>query len=217
MTRLRDSSSVQPATLIHGSRPRNALTADQDDEWLERVRAGDPLALDRLVRQEAPRVTRLLVRMLGPRPDLEDLVQNVFLETCRALPRFRGDAAVSTFIGGITVHVARRAMRPSAWFTRRAHVEVEPVAVSDPERATAHGEQLRALHRALEKVAPRKRIAFLLWALDGLDIAAIAELTGASPSATKSRIFHAQKELKRRAERDPYLRGLLRGDDDGAG
>ena len=216
MSRPRDSHSVPPATLVHGSGSRRALTAESD-EWLARVRAGDPPALDRLVRQEAPRVARLLVRILGPRPDLEDLVQTVFLETCRALPRYRGDAAISSFVGGITVRVARRAMRPSAWFTRRVHVEVEPVAATDPERAAGHSEQLRRLHRALEKVAPKKRIAFLLWALEGLDVAAIAELTGASHSATKSRIFHAQKELKRLAERDPYLRGLLRGGDDGAG
>jgi RNA polymerase sigma-70 factor (ECF subfamily) len=206
---------VRPAALVDGTGPRNALIAEQD-EWLERVRAGDPLALDRLARQESPRVARLLVRMLGPRADLEDLVQTVFLETCRALPGFRGDSAISTFVGGITVRVARRAMRPAAWFTRRAHVEVEPLAVGDPERAAGHAEQLRRLHRALDKVAPKKRIAFLLWALEGLDVAAIAELTGASPSATKSRIFYAQKELRNLAARDPYLKGLLQGDDDAA-
>lgn len=206
---------MRPAALVDGSRSKNALTAEQ--EWLERVRAGDPLALDRLARQEAPRVARLLVRILGPRSDLEDLVQTVFLETCKSLPNYRGEAAVSSFVGGVTVRVARRAMRPPAWFTRRAHVAVEPIAVDDPERATAHAEQLRRLHRALEKVAPKKRIAFLLWALEGLDLAAIAELTGASVAATKSRIFYAQKQLKHLAARDPYLQGLLQGGDDGSG
>ena len=186
------------------------------DDWIERLRAGDPAALDRLARQEAPRVAKLLVRMLGPRADLEDLVQIVFLEACKALPRYRGEGAISSFVGGITVRVARRAMRPSAWFRRRVHVEVEPVADGDPERGAEQAEQLRRVHRALGKLAPRKRIAFLLWALEGMDVPAIAELTGASTSATKSRIFYAQKELKRMAARDPLLCSLLQGGDDGA-
>jgi len=107
-------------------------------------------------------------------------------------------------------------MRPSAWFRRRVHVEVEPVADGDPERGAEQAEQLRRVHRALGKLAPRKRIAFLLWALEGMDVPAIAELTGASTSATKSRIFYAQKELKRMAARDPLLCSLLQGGDDGA-
>jgi RNA polymerase sigma-70 factor (ECF subfamily) len=146
---------------------------------------------------------------------MEDLVQTVFLETCRALPGFRGESSVSTFVGGITVRVARRAMRPTAWFTRRAYVEVEAVERDDPEQASARAEQLGRLHSALQKVAPKKRVAFLLWALEGLDVEQIAELTGASASATKSRIFYAQKELRQLAARDPALRGLLQGGDDG--
>jgi RNA polymerase sigma-70 factor (ECF subfamily) len=201
--------------LLDGSGPRRAVTAARD-EWIDRLRSGDPAALDRLARQEAPRVARLLVRMLGPRRDLEDLVQTVFLETCRSLPRYRGEGAISSFVGGVTVRVARRAMRPSAWFTRRAHVEVEPVADGDPERDAQQAEQLRHVHRALEKLSPKKRIAFLLWALEGMDVPAIAELMGASAPATKSRIFYAQKELKRMAARDPLLRGLLQGGNDGA-
>jgi RNA polymerase sigma-70 factor (ECF subfamily) len=177
-----------------------------------RLRAGDPLALDRLARQEAPRVARLLYSMLGPHADMEDLVQNVFLEACRAMPGYRGDGSLSSFIGGITVRVARRAMRPSPWRTRRSELVTEPPAHSgDPERALRQAEQVRHLHRALQKIAPRKRIAFVLWALEGLDVPAIAALTSASEAATKSRIFYAQKELKRMAERDPHLRELLDG------
>lgn len=217
MTGSRDSHSVRPAALVDNSKASEPVVTASQDEWRDRLRAGDPVALDRLARQEAPRVARLLVRMLGPRSDLEDLVQTVFLETCRSLPKYRGDGAISSFVGGITVRVARRAMRPTAWFRRKVDVEVEPIANGDPERATQRNRQLRRVHRALDKIAPKKRIAFLLWALEGLDVPEIAELTGASTSATKSRIFYAQKELRRMAARDPYLRDLLQGGDDGAG
>ena len=63
--------------------------------------------LDALLRAELPRVERLLVRILGPRQDLDDLVQTVFFEVLRAWPKFRGDSSASTFVGGIAVRVGR--------------------------------------------------------------------------------------------------------------
>jgi RNA polymerase sigma-70 factor (ECF subfamily) len=158
-----------------------------------------------------PRVLGLLHSLLGPRADLEDWMQIVFLETCRALPRFRGTSSVSTFVGGICVRVARRAMRTSAWTRRRVELDFEPLASSNPELAAEQSEQLRRLHVALSRLSSKKRAAFLLWSLEGLDVRAIAELMQASVSATKSRILYAQRELRQRAERDPYLRELVAG------
>src|SRR5262245_36670275 len=105
MTRLRDSGSVHPAVSVPPAAPGNPVSAEADD-WIARLRAGDPIALDQLARSEAPRVARLLVSMLGPRNDLEDLVQTVFLETCRALPSYRGDGSITSYIFGIAVRVA---------------------------------------------------------------------------------------------------------------
>lgn len=202
MTGSRDSWDVQGAMSV-------STSATGVDPWVARLRQGDPVALEQMAREELPRVTRLLGSMLGHRADMEDLVQTVFLEACRALPRFRGESTVSTFVGGITVRVAKRAMRPTAWVRLRAQVAPEPEANSDPERSAQGAALLRRVHRALESIAPKKRVAFLLWALEGMDVPAIAELTEASVPATKSRIFHAQKELKRIAARDAVLRELL--------
>ncbi len=166
--------------------------------------------LEALAREQLPRVERLLLRILGPRRDMEDLVQNVFLELCRSLPRHRGDGALSTFVGGITVNVARRAMRPRAWWRRRGPMPDQPSAPGgDPERQAAAREHVRRVRRALEGIAPKKRIAFSLWAFDQMDVEEIAQLMGATVSATRSRIWYAQKELRAKATRDPALREAL--------
>ena len=81
--------------------------------------------------------------------------------------------------------------------------------------AAAVSEQLRRVHLALSGISPDKRIAFSLWALEGMDVASIAETMGASISATRSRIFYAQKELKTRAAADPYLREFVEESDVG--
>jgi len=199
---------MNPAAVTMPDDPVRTLTT-AEERWVAALRAGEPAALERLARAESPRVLGLLHAMLGPRTDLEDLIQTVFLETCRALPRFRGHSSVSTFVGGICVRVARRAMRGNAWTRRRSELDFEPVTTEDPERSASQSEQLRRLHVALSRLSSKKRVAFLLWSLEGLDVSAIAELMQASVPATKSRILYAQRELRQRAGRDPYLRELV--------
>jgi RNA polymerase sigma-70 factor (ECF subfamily) len=185
-------------------------------ESLDRARAGDPRELEAIARRELPRVERLLRRLLGHRNDIEDLVQNVFVEMCKALPSFRGDSTISTFVGGITVRVARRAMRPSAWVRFRAPMPEEaPAGPHRTDDTAVAVEQLRRLDAVLAKIGPDKRIAFVLWAVDGKDAETIAKMTSASVAATRSRIFYAQKELKALAAADPYLADLVEGPDAG--
>jgi RNA polymerase sigma-70 factor (ECF subfamily) len=213
LTRLRLTSVEPAAVTIPGPQPRR-LAEDlhsTNEQWIAALRAGDPSALERLARVEAPRVAGLMRSLLGPRADIEDLVQTVFLETCRALPGFRGESAVSSFVGGITVRVARRAMRPSLWTRLRSEWTSDPVARGNPEESAQQSEQLRRVHAALERLSSKKRAAFLLWALEGMEVPAIAELMQASVPATKSRILYAQRELRQRAERDPYLCDLVGG------
>jgi RNA polymerase sigma-70 factor (ECF subfamily) len=153
----------------------------------------------------------LLGKLLGPRRDLEDLVQIVFVELMRSLPRFRGDSKLSTFVGGITVQVARRALRPTAWDRRKtAMPDVEPEHdTSSVDEVVHRRAQLAALHRALDGLSEDHRISLLLWALEGLEPAAIAEMTNATVSATRSRIWWAQKHLRRAAQAEPLLKELI--------
>src|SRR5262249_6484757 len=80
------------------------------------------------------------------------------------------------------------------------------------ERGLDTRRKLERLHQHLEQVAPKKRIAFVLHVFEGHAIEEVAALTGASVTATKSRVFWARRELLRRAARDPILRDLLEGD-----
>lgn len=181
------------------------------DPLVKRARAGDAAALDALARRELPRVERLLVRLLGPRKDLEDWVQIVFVELMRSLHKFRGDSQFSTFVGGIAVQVARRAMRRSAWDRRKLPMpEIEPEGHGVAVDEQAHQRrQVEALRGALVDLSEEHRVSLLLWALEGLEPKEIAAMMGATVSATRSRIWWAQKHLKRAAEADPLLRDLL--------
>ena len=212
--RATQESVGQPEALYIGS-VRERLSLSPSDS-LERARAGDPGELETIARRELPRVERLLRRLLGPRADMEDLVQNVFVEMCRALPGFRGDSTVSTFVGGITVRIARRAMRPTAWARFRSPMpEHEPAGPHRTDESAVAAEQIRRLDAALRGISADKRIAFVLWAVEGKSVETIARMVGASVPATRSRIHYAQKELKALAATDPYLCDLLGATDAG--
>lgn len=189
--------------------------ATSEESLLARARSGDPAALDHLVRRHLGQVERMLHRLLGPRRDMDDLVQNVFLELARSIHGFRGDSAFSTFLGGITVRVARRAMRPSAWQRRGTPLLEEPL-VDDhrPDRATVSAERLRRAQALLTALPEAQRTAFVLWALEGYDPATIAEMTQSTVAATRSRIFYAQRRLEEGAAKDPWLAEWTRGGED---
>lgn len=176
-----------------------------------RAQHGDRRALDQIIRRELPKVRKMLRRRLGARPDLDDLVQTVFVEFCTAFGKYRGGTTtVSSFIRGYARMVALRAMCPAAWDRRRCALEFEPACgKADLQDTAIAREQVRRVRIALDRVAPRKRAAFMWWALEGKTPEEIATLSNASVTAVRSRIFHAQKELRRMAGRDPYLRELI--------
>jgi RNA polymerase sigma factor (sigma-70 family) len=133
-------------------------------------------------------------------------------EALRALPRFRGEASFKTWITSIAVHVSQHHLRAGR-YRRTVGLELVPeerVASSAPsgehridERRM--GERLYAL---LDQVAAPKRVAFLLFAIEGRPVEEVAALMGASQTATRSRVFFARRELRAMIAADHELTAL---------
>ena len=81
---------------------------DSDQALVERARGGDRGAFDELYRRHADLVWSRLGRLLGPDPEREDLLQQIFFEVFRDLWRFRGEAAFRTFLYRVVVNIACR-------------------------------------------------------------------------------------------------------------
>jgi RNA polymerase sigma-70 factor (ECF subfamily) len=84
----------------------------------------DP-SFEDLVREHQAMVFRTLLRLTGSREHLDDLAQEVFLRLYRALPSFRGEALVTTYLYRIAVNVAQ-----DEWKRRRRDAE-SLVSISD--------------------------------------------------------------------------------------
>jgi RNA polymerase sigma-70 factor, ECF subfamily len=88
-----------------------------------------PENFEALVREHQGMVFRTLSRMTGAGPHVEDLAQEAFLRLYRALPEFRGDATVSTYLYRIVVNLSQ-----DEWKRRRkerTHLATEPAYVDD--------------------------------------------------------------------------------------
>ena len=186
-------------------RARRKLAMLPDDvELVAAARAGDQTAYTALYQRYADRVYGRLTQLVGPSGDREDLLQQVFLQLHRALPRFRADSTIGTFIYSITAHVAldhlrRRRRRPQD-FTAAELDELLDVHPSPEDRARRRAElgQVLAL---LERVKPTKRIAFALVVIAEVSTDEAAVLLGASADAIKQRVQQTRRELLAMLER----------------
>lgn len=150
---------------------------------------------DEVFRACAPLVWRTM-RRLGPREaDAEDLAQEVFLVIHRRLPAFEGRSKLTTWVYGICVRVA-------ADHRRRAHVRHEapallpeaPVEADQPERV-ARREARERLDDALAGLDEDKRVVFVLYEIEELPMAEIAEVTGVPVQTAYARLYAARRLL----------------------
>jgi RNA polymerase sigma-70 factor, ECF subfamily len=201
--------------------PRGAARAPapgDDPALVAGCRAQDPASLDRLFRLHVRYVERVIARLTGPTPDLEDLVQTTFIQAFGSVARYRGEASLRTWLTRIAVHVALHRLR--AGVRRQLPLELIPDdeeprdPAPAPDRETENRQLARRLHTLLDRVAPKKRVAFLLYTVEERSIEEVAALTGASRAATKSRIWFARRELLALARANPELVELARAGGD---
>jgi len=183
-----------------------------DDRLLvARCLGGERAAERELFRRERARVHATLYRCLGHNRDLEDMLQETFLEVFRSLTRWRAEAKLSTWIDRIAVRVAYRHMAARrALGTSALDLVPEPIAPDAPPDARAHArEGVRRLYAALARLSPAARLAFALHVIDGRPLAEVAGLVGSTLVATKVRVWRAHRELARLAAADPILAQYL--------
>jgi RNA polymerase sigma-70 factor (ECF subfamily) len=190
--------------------PLRRPETEADRRHADACRAGNREALDRFFREHAGRVERVISRLIGPTPDLEDLVQATFIEAIRSFPAYRGEASVASWVTRIAIHVSYHHLRkgvrrfvplevlPADSEEERGHVPA-PDGELDTRRVTAR------LHGLLDRIKPKKRIAFVLYAIEGYTVEEIAAYTGASSTAVKSQLFFARRELQALVKADPVL------------
>ena len=171
---------------------------------------GDVRAFHTLYLRHSRDVRASVTRLIGIGPDREDVTQEVFLQLYRALPKFRGEARLSTFLRRITMHVALDHVRRRYRDRRMAGDDDALDTVADagqgPEQQSSARQQLHAVLRHLDGIALDQRHALLLVAIAGLSLDDAAVCMGANSGWVKQRVIRARRELAARTARRPLRR-----------
>ena len=190
---------------------------DPDVRLMLRVRNGDAVAFEELVRRYQTRLLTLLKHLVGRRANPEDLAQEVFLRVYRARNGYTPDAKFATWIFTIAHNVARNALRSQS---RRREVQVEggnadshaampleglATASSGqmPTRRLDKAEMAEVVAQAIDQLGERQKMAILLARFEGMSYADIAQTMEMSVPAVQSLLSRARASLK--AALEPYV------------
>jgi RNA polymerase sigma-70 factor (ECF subfamily) len=160
-------------------------------ELLAGCREGRREAFDALVATHYDRIHRLAWSMAGPEA-AADLAQETFLSAVKALPRFRGDAQLSTWL----VSILRNQHSLFRRGLRRWSPGPLPQRLAAPEPRTVEREVREILDR-VKDLPEELRTTLILFHVDGMKYADIARAMECPVGTVRSRLFEARERLKR--------------------
>jgi RNA polymerase sigma-70 factor, ECF subfamily len=168
---------------------------DREARLVQRAADGDMRAFRELYDDHVEMVVHHVGRLLGPRAEVEDAVQEVFVRVHRCLDTYRGECKFSTWLYRVTRNVAIDHLR-----RRKKTVSLDdwrPLRASGDEwRKLEARDQLRGLYAALERLPVEYREAFVLFEIEGCKLREIAELTESPLGTVASRVRRAREQLR---------------------
>jgi RNA polymerase sigma-70 factor (ECF subfamily) len=190
----------------------NHMTTKQID--MDALLQRDAAAFHDLVEAYSPGIYNLAMKMLG-NPDLaEDILQETFVNACRAIDRFEGRSHISTWLYRIAHNAVLMRLRKEKGIPELSSIDDEldvdtlptPTPWDDsPERRLLRTELLEVMDGALTTLSEALREVFVLRDIDGLSTAETAEVLNISQTAVKSRLHRARLALRELLA--PYLIG----------
>ena len=161
------------------------------DKWLvQRILSGDKAAGEQFVIEHYEAIFRFLRNLTGSKEDAEDLTQQTFLRAWEALPSFRGDSSLSTWLHSIAYREYTHWLR-----SRHEFVPLDEIVDMPDEQANQNLEAV-LLRWAIYRLDPEHREVFVLYYVQGFSVSEIAKIIGVPAGTVKSRLFFARQKLR---------------------
>lgn len=149
-----------------------------------------------IARQHAPLIRRIARSYESNPARAEELVQEIHVALWQALPRFRGEASLRTFVARIAhnrsiSHVAREAREPRSVALDETLHAADPT----PEQQVTRQDLKTKLEAAVQRLPVSLKVAATL-ALEGFTPEEVAEVLGIGVSAASVRLHRAKEQLK---------------------
>ncbi|WP_175673490.1 RNA polymerase sigma factor [Burkholderia ambifaria] len=195
--------------------PKPLPLAEEDDRTLAaRVASGERAAFEQLMRRYNRRLYRLARVTLRDDAEAEDALQEAYLAAFRAIPRFRGDASLSTWLSRLVLNecltrqrrgARRDTIAPMVGLSSIADFERETMDADQnesPDRALMRTELRALLERKLDALPEAFRIVFVMRCVEEFSVEETAECLGIPEATVRSRHFRARSMLRESLARD---------------
>jgi RNA polymerase sigma-70 factor, ECF subfamily len=178
--------------------PTRSGSGPSDAALVVAARANEAWAKEALFRRYAKVVNGLAYRLVGHDEDLDDLVQDSFVEAWRSLHRLDNPQAFCSWLCSIVVRTThkmlrRRRLMSALGLRHRDSIDLDVlIAPSAPQDVLV---ELRAIYTLVETLPPMARVAFVLRRVEGVGLEEIAGMLGVSLATVKRRITDAERKL----------------------
>lgn len=189
MSVIRATSPHRPALRLVGAAPGN--------EAAKPLGEVDPRNFDAVFRRYSGYVARVALRLLGNEAEVDDLVQDVFVEAHRGLASVREPGALGGWLARICVRRATRRLRRRRLLALLSietlpEVELPFVAAASPEQRA----EVAGLYRLLDRLPADERVAWLMRHVEGESLDDMVGLCNCSKSTVQRRLLRAEARLE---------------------
>jgi RNA polymerase sigma-70 factor (ECF subfamily) len=167
----------------------------EERELIGRVLAGDPSAERAMYDAHVDRVFRLAYRMAGDMDRAQDYTQETFIRAFSRLQDFRGESALSTWLGSIAISVTLNGLRKVRRQNER-EVSLDDVVPAARVIREAEPDLKERLNRAIDSLPDGYRAVFVMHDVEGYTHEEIASSLGVHPGTSKAQLFRARARLR---------------------
>ncbi|MCY4224249.1 MAG: RNA polymerase sigma factor [Bacteroidetes bacterium] len=172
-----------------------------DESLVERAQKGDPQAFREIVERHQNSVIHTVTGMLGSDPEVDDVVQQVFIRFYTTLQSFRGQSSCRTYLTRIAINASLDALRRrKRMFSRFVSRDDETVGVSDPiadDHLFDRFDRAQLIHSAMNALKSHQRAVVVLRLIDGYSTAETALILGIAEGTVLSRLSRGTRHLRK--------------------
>ena len=170
----------------------------EDEELIQEVLNGNTRYYAQIVERYQQVVANLCYKLCGNKLDVEEVTQQVFCSLYTALPRFRFQSKLSTFIYRITVNVVGKQLKIQRRVVPQSQLPNLPDQGhnDNAEQQIVRSERDAMLHRCIDQLKEEQRTALVLYSFEEFSYKEIDVIMQISLAKVETLIFRARKNLK---------------------
>ena len=172
----------------------------EDFQLIDKAISGDDNAFAELVKRYQQAIAKIVISMLGPGEDAQDVGQQVFIRFFRALEDFRGESTVLTYLTRIAINLPlnelNRRKRFFTLFSKATEIAKENYTMADETNIGYDFEIKELINNALQSLQPKYRSVIVLRMMEGYTTKETAKILNLPIGTVLSRLSRAQDKLK---------------------